>query len=301
MQKKSGLGRGMNAILGTGNSEYSKRKSEEAGKTGVSEDVSRETSLIKISIIEQNTNQPRKKFDEESMKELTQSIKDHGVLQPILLRKKGQMYEIIAGERRWRAAKEAGLKEIPAVIREMDSIEASETSLIENIQREDLGSIEEAKAYKKLIDEYGITQEELARRLSKKRVTITNSLRLLQLDERVMVLVEEKELTAGHARALLGLEDKDEQYRLAKTIIEKGMSVRQTEKLVKNNKKNSTSEEKKNETEEMKNMYIKAAENELTEVMKTKVSIKQTGKNKGRIEIEYYSEEDLNNLIERLR
>ena len=313
---KKGLGRGLGAIFGEEVTEAVQTSAKKTSgqrkttRTGVkaseekNENVSRETSVIKLSLIEPNAAQPRKIFNEESLKELSESIKEHGVLQPILVKQKGRMYEIVVGERRWRASKLAGLKEIPAIVKDMDSREAAEAALIENIQREDLGSVEEARAYKALIDEYDLTQEELAKRVSKSRTAITNSMRLLQLDDDVLELIENGELSAGHARAILAINGKRNQYKAAREVINDGLSVRQTEKLVKSYNSDKEKQQKKHtETEEEKNkaLYIAAVERELTEAMNTKVSIRSTGKSKGRIEIEYYSEDELNSIIEKIR
>ncbi len=308
---KKGLGRGLGAIFGEDvaaqvsmSPKASKKSSAAEEKKTEHENVSHETNLIKISLIEPNAAQPRKIFDEGSLGELADSIREHGVLQPILVKKKGRMYEIIVGERRWRASKMAGLKEIPAIVKEMDTREAAEAALIENIQREDLGSIEEARAYKALIDEYNLTQEELARRVSKSRTAVTNSMRLLQLDDDVLELVENGELSAGHARAILGVNGKRNQYKAAREIINDGLSVRQAEKLAKtyNRQKKETGDDgKRSEESEKRRLFIEALENELTENMGTKVSIKQTNSKKGHIEIEYYSDDELNRIIDRLR
>lgn len=312
---KKGLGRGLGAIFGdevaqapqTPKRKSTARAASQSSDRSIAdndENVSRETSMIKISLIEPNASQPRKIFNEESLAELSESIKEHGVLQPILVKKKGRMYEIVVGERRWRASKMAGLKEIPALVKDMDNREAAEAALIENIQREDLGSVEEARAYKALIDEYDLTQEELAKRVSKSRTAITNSMRLLQLDDDVLELIDSGELSAGHARALLSINGRRNQYKAAREVINEGLSVRQTEKLVKVYNSEKTKQQKEHtetEEEKLKAMYIAAAEKELTEAMNTKVTIRSTGKSRGRIEIEYYSEEELNGIIEKIR
>lgn len=309
---KKGLGRGLGAIFGEDIAAQAampvktskKGTSATVEKKTEAENVSHETNLIKISLIEPNAAQPRKIFDEESLNELADSIREHGVLQPILVKKKGRMYEIIVGERRWRASKLAGLKEIPAIVKEMDTREAAEAALIENIQREDLGSIEEARAYKALIDEYDLTQEELARRVSKSRTAVTNSMRLLQLEDEILELVENGELSAGHARAILGINGKRNQYKAAREIINNGLSVRQAEKLVKTynkQKKEIPDGKEKTEEKEKRRLLIEALEGELTENMGTKVSIKQTSEKKGHIEIEYYSDDELNRIIDKLR
>lgn len=308
---KKGLGRGLGAIFGeevaVQPQSIQKKTKKEAAAEKIKDDkenVSRETNLIKISLIEPNASQPRKIFNEESLKELADSIQEHGVLQPILVKKKGRMYEIVVGERRWRASKMAGLKEIPAIIKDMDSKEAAEAALIENIQREDLGSVEEARAYKALIDEYDLTQEELAKRVSKSRTAVTNSMRLLQLDDEVLDLIESGELSAGHARAILGINGKRNQYKAAREVVNDGLSVRQTEKLVKtyNRQTNETSKKhEKTEEEKKREIFISAVETELTEIMNTRVSIKQNGVERGKIEIEYYSDDELNRIIDKFR
>ena len=309
---KKGLGRGLGAIFGEDIAAQAampvktskKGASATVEKKTEAENVSHETNLIKISLIEPNASQPRKIFNEESLKELANSIQEHGVLQPILVKKKGRMYEIVVGERRWRASKMAGLKEIPAIIKDMDSKEAAEAALIENIQREDLGSVEEARAYKALIDEYDLTQEELAKRVSKSRTAVTNSMRLLQLDDEVLDLIESGELSAGHARAILGINGKRNQYKAAREVVNNGLSVRQTEKLVKTyNRQTSETSKKHEKTEEEKKreIFISAVETELTEIMNTRVSIKQNGVERGKIEIEYYSDDELNRIIDKFR
>ncbi len=315
---KKGLGRGLGALLGEGagthsgvpardtnrNNNTAKPNKNEEEKSG---NVSRETPVLKLSMIEPNPMQPRRNFEETSLSELADSIKEHGVLQPIIVKRKGRMYEIIAGERRWRAARLAGLKEIPAIIREMDNMEAAEASLIENIQREDLDCIEEAMAYKALIEEYGLTQEELSKKVSKSRAAIANSIRLLQLEGEVLSLVADGSLSAGHARAILSINGKRNQLKAAKEAVSRQLNVRQTEKLAKQYNAQPAEKpkmpENKNESggQKERELHLRAVERELTEAMNTKVAIRETGKNKGRIEIEYYTNEELNELIEKLR
>lgn len=273
-------------------------KKNESAKTS-SADVSRETSEIKLSLIEPNSGQPRKDFDEESLNELAASIKEHGVIQPIIVRKTGQTYHIIAGERRWRAARLAGLKEIPAIVREYDDKETAEIALIENIQREDLNSIEEAKAFRALIDDYHLTQDELAKRVSKSRTAITNSLRLLQFDDDILELIESGELSAGHARAILSINGKRAQYKAAREIINNGLSVRDAEKLAKRYNSGHISKERSSESQH--NPYIEALSDELTEKLHYKVRIVSRSKQKGKIEIEYSSLQELEQLSESLR
>lgn len=252
---------------------------------------------LKLSLIEPNHSQPRKQFEEESLNELADSIREYGVLQPLLVQEKDGHYEIIAGERRWRAAKLAGLIEVPVVIRDYDKQRAMEIALIENIQRSDLNPIEEAKGYQQLIQEFDLTQEEIAKRVSKNRATITNSMRLLKLDERVQQMLIENEISSGHARALLALEEHESQYQAAKKIVQENMSVREAEKLVK--LLNRPKKEKKEiETGPDINLIYKQIEEKLKTIMGTKVIINRKDKNKGRIEIEYYSQEELERLIE---
>ena len=252
---------------------------------------------IKISLIEPNATQPRKIFDEESLYELANSIKAYGILQPLIVQKKADHYEIIAGERRWRAAKLAGLVEVPVIIREYDRQQTMEIALIENVQRADLNPIEEAMAYQQLIQEFHLTQEEIALRVSKNRATITNSMRLLKLDKRVQQMVAEGEISNGHARALLGLEDGEQQYQVAKKIVQENLSVRDVEKLVKMMNRPERDKNPKKEEENLGLVY-QQIEDKLKFIMGTKVIINRKDKNKGRIEIEYYSQEELERLIE---
>lgn len=262
------------------------------------ENVSRET-LIKLSRIEPNEGQPRKSFDEETLKELADSMKEYGVLQPLLVKRKGDNFQIIAGERRWRAAKMAGLKEVPVIVREYNKQQSVEIALIENVQRADLNPIEEALAYQQLMQEFGLKQEEIALRVSKNRATITNSIRLLKLAEPVQQLLISGEISSGHARALLGLEEKEQQIALASQIIEKGLNVRQVEKLVKMMTKPQKDEKEKEEGEEKDLSFIfRDLEEKMKGIMGTKVMIHQKDKNKGRIEIEYYSASELERIVE---
>ena len=252
---------------------------------------------IDINKISPNREQPRRVFDEFALEELAESMKVYGVLQPLLVQKKGDYYEIIAGERRWRAAKLAGLKEVPVVIREYTKQQTMEIALIENVQREDLNPIEEAKAYQRLIQEFELKQEEIAARVGKNRVTITNSMRLLKLDERVQDLLIQNQITGGHARALLSVEDGQLQYELAGKIIAENLSVRETEKLVKSLSKKKNPKEKKVEDESL-TLIFHDLEERMKSAMGTKVSINRKDKNKGRVEIEYYSESELERIVE---
>ena len=255
---------------------------------------------MRISLIEPNRSQPRKYFDDSAISELADSVRQFGIIQPLLVQKKDDYYEIIAGERRWRAANKAGLKEIPVIVKNFSNQEAVEVSLIENIQREDLNPIEEAKAYERLVKEYGLSQEAVAGRVSKSRTSITNSMRLLKLDLNVQQMVETGELSEGHARAILGLPDQDAQKELAEQVIRERLSVRQTEKLVRD-----TARPKKAVKEKKPNPEAEAILMDLAERLKThlgtKVSIRPTGANGGKIEIDYYSQDELERLMDLFR
>lgn len=271
-------------------------KKVEPGK----DDVSRET-MIPISKIEPNRNQPRRQFDEAALVELAESIKLHGVIQPLIVCKREKTYEIIAGERRWRAAMKAGLKTVPVLIRDYSEQELYEVALIENLQRENLNAIEEAVAYRKLIEEYSLTQEAVAERVSKNRTTITNSLRLLKLDDRVQEMIIEKTLSAGHARALLAIESKDAQFKAAEKMVADGMSVRDAEDYVKkllSEKKAPLKKESKNEA--AINRAYARYEEKLKQALGTKVTIAGKPGNKGKIEIAYYSLDEFERILELL-
>lgn len=304
MAKRTGLGRGLGAIFGEDVVENSE---------GENRSVSRETSpdytveekkeepgkeyMMKLSIIEPNKGQPRKDFNEESIGELADSIKRYGVLQPLLVKKSGDHYEIVAGERRWRAAKEAGLREVPVVIKEYTKQQAMEIALIENVQREDLNPIEEAQAYQQLMQEFELTQEEIAERVSRSRTAITNCMRLLKLDKRVQDMLIQGQLSSGHARALLSLENQDAQYQIGLKIIDQKLSVREVEKLVKLLGKPKKQEKPKEEEKDL-SFIFKDLEERMKQVMGTKVIINKKDRNKGRIEIEYYSEAELERIVE---
>lgn len=254
-------------------------------------------AMVRLSLVEPNRSQPRKQFEEESLKELAESIKQYGVIQPLIVRKVKDHYEIVAGERRWRAAKIAGLKEVPVLIREYEDRQASEIALIENLQRKDLNPMEEAMAYRDLMEEYGLKQAEVAEKVSKSRTVITNALRLLKLEPSVQKMVEEGTLSTGHAKVLLGLIDLDNQVIAAEQILEQGLSVRDTEKLVK--KMNQPKREK--ETVELSNQAIyQELETKMKNRVGTKVQIKRKNEKAGKIEIEYYSTEDLERISELL-
>lgn len=279
---KTGLGKGLDLLIPGASLE----KPEKAA-------APKEKTTLKLSQIEPNKNQPRKGFEPEALNELAASIKEYGVIQPIIVCKRGDFYEIIAGERRWRAAKKAGLKEVPVVIKEYTDKEIAEISLIENIQREDLNPVEEAKAYKQLIDDYKLTQEELAERVSKSRVAITNTMRLLKLHAKVQQMLVKGAISAGHARALLGLENQNDQLSLAEKVIAENLSVRQTEDLVKNFGREKTA---KTKSRIKNNASYKELETKMTELLGTKVAIKQQEKGKGKLEISYFSEDQLDQI-----
>ncbi|HBF66061.1 MAG TPA: chromosome partitioning protein ParB [Clostridium sp.] len=279
-------GMGLEALINN-KLEDLKETGKDMGKTGVWE--------IEIDMIEPNRKQPRKYFDETALEELAASIKTYGMIQPVVVRKNGDYYEIIAGERRWRAAKIAGLKKIPAIERKWEDAEAFEAALVENLQREDLNPIEEAESYRRLQDEFSLSQEQISTKVGKSRSAITNSLRLLQLDSRVLNFVIENKLSSGHARTLLSITDKERQFELAEHVIEEELSVRATEALVK--AELSQKEKSKNDKKELsENANQKAVEDELKTIFSTKVRISQM-KNRGKIEITYYSQEDLDRLL----
>ena len=295
---KKGLGKGLGALLGGDLTEETKKEEPQ-------EKIVVETKLVevpkevylKISMIEPNQEQPRKEFNQEQLEELAESIRNYGVLQPIMVQKKGDLYEIIAGERRWRAAKMAGLKEVPVIIRDFDRQKKMEISLIENVQRSDLNPIEEAMAYRQLIEEFGLKQEEIAERVSKNRATIANSLRLLKLDPRVQELLTQGVISNGHARALLAIEDLEQQYGAAELIVKNGLSVREVEKLVKSLLKPAKEKEPKKEERDL-SFIFQDLEERMKSIMGTKVMIHRKDKSKGRIEIEYYSEAELERIVE---
>ena len=292
---KRGLGKGLNALFGESGYEQEKNADPEPEKQA--EAVKSEVT-VKITSIIANEKQPRKNFDEEELSQLTESVRQYGVLQPLLVKKEGEKYRIIAGERRYRAAKEAGLKEIPVVIRDYTSQQAAEVSIIENVQRADLNPMEEAMAYQMLIDDYGLKQEEIAGKVSKNRTTITNALRLLKLTDKVRLMVAQGALSAGHARTLVPIEDEDTQYALAREVVEKQLSVRETERLVKQAGRKKPEKKKKDEPD--LSIYFREYEDKMKEILGTKVHINRRDKNKGRIEIDYYSQNELERIMELL-
>lgn len=281
MIKKSALGKGLASLIPEENT------------------VNDDNVVLKVSInsIKPNEDQPRKYFDPEKIVELAESIKEHGIIQPIILKKDLDVYTIIAGERRWRAAKSIGLKEVPAVIMDLSDKQVLEVSLIENIIREDLNPIEEALAYKKLMKDFDLTQEEISKKVSKSRSAIANCLRLLNLDKRVQDYLIDEVISEGHGRAILGIENKETQYEIAQKVIDEDLNVRQTEKLIKNygNDKN------KKVNNKTSNPYYKDIADKLEGYFNTKVTLNEKNKNKGKIEIEYYSEDDLQRILELLK
>lgn len=293
--KKRGLGKGLDVLFGeqTPTQAQSKYTSASEKRTLASGEMK-----VKISLVVPNAEQPRKTFTKEALDELTASIKEYGVLDPLLVRKKGDTFEIIAGERRWRAAQAAGLKEVPVICREYTEKQAAEIAIIENLQREDLNAIEEAKAYQQLIDEYDLSQEDVANVVSKNRTTITNALRLLKLAPELQNMLIEGTLSAGHARALLALEDVELQKKIANMIIESKLSVRETEKKVKSLTRKKS--EKKKPEEADYSIFYKEYEEKLTEALGTKVHINRKDNKKGRIEIDYYSMSELERIVEKL-
>lgn len=288
-----GLGKGLDSLIPNAVGEAKAKK--EAVKESTAEKREQET-LVKITMVEPNRKQPRKNFDEDALQELSDSIKQFGLLQPILVQDRKDHYEIIAGERRWRAAKLAGLKEIPVMIRDYTDQEIMEISLIENIQREDLNPIEEAQAYKRLLTEFNLKQDEVAERVSKSRAAVTNSIRLLKLSDEVQQMVIDDMISTGHARTLLAVEDKDEQYNLAQRIFDEKLSVRDVEKLVKNLHKPEKAP-KKAENRTMEAIY-QDIEEKLKRKLSTKVTLTSRGEGAGKIEIEFYNNEDLDRLLD---
>lgn len=283
MPAKRGLGKGIDSLIPTD----SKLKNEDKSE-------SKSVSMLRISDIEPNKTQPRKMFNEDRLNELAESIKQHGIVEPLIVVKKNDYYEIVAGERRFRAAMIAGLTEVPVVIKDYSTEQIVEIALIENIQREDLNPIEEAKAYKQLIDEFSLKQDEVADKVSKSRTAITNALRLLKLDERVQNMVIEECISSGHARTLLAIKNKEEQYDIACMVFDQKLSVRETEKLIK--KLNNKETPKKKIELDNKDIYADFEE-KLKQSMGTKVSINRKSNTKGKIEIEYYSETELERII----
>ena len=298
MAVKKGLGKGLDSLIADKVSTKQVTKTESQVK--LKSEHAADAVMMDITKVEPNREQPRQKFDEDALLELAESIKQFGVLQPLLVQERDDYYEIIAGERRWRAAKLAGIKKIPVIIKKLTAQEIMEISLIENIQREDLNPIEEALAYKRLLTEFNLKQDEVAERVSKSRTAVTNAMRLLKLNDKVQQMVIDEMLTTGHARALLGINDQEKQYELAQKIFDEKLSVRDTEKLVK-----SIQNEKKTNVRKEINPKLEAIYHNLEEQMKgilgTKVSINHKDEKKGKVEIEYYSQEELDRIIDLLR
>ena len=314
---KRGLGKGLDGLIPDKNnssikkntttsskSEKSKKVQTTSGKTNTKNKTNEQENLdnngilkVNISLVQPNLNQPRKNFDEDALNDLAESIKEFGIISPLIVKETNGIYEIIAGERRWRAAKIADLKEVPVIINnEYNEQQTLEVSIIENIQREKLNAIEEAQAYKRLIEEFKLKQDEVAERVSKSRTEITNKLRLLKLDARVQKMLIDEMITMGHARALLGFENGDDQYETALKVFDEKLSVRDIEKLV----KSATKDEKKKvkEVDEQYNIICQEASRKMSESMGTKVNINQKNKgSKGKIEIEFYSQDELDRIM----
>ena len=326
-RKHGGLGRGLDALIPqsapkteevTVEIRDHEAAAEQTREEKTEENVSRETfaeerdnlqrdrserrrreTTLRVSQIEPNRSQPRKTFDEDALEELADSIRQYGLIQPIMVQKREGYYEIIAGERRWRACMKAGLKEVPVIIREYDDQKIMELSLIENLQREELNPMEEARAYKRLMEEFGLTQEEIAGRVSKSRPVIANALRLLKLDERVQAMVEQGEISMGHARALASVLIPEEQYLIALKIMEEHLTVRDTEKIIKNIGKVPKKKEPVQKDESLERIY-RELENRLKSSLGTKVAIHTRGTGGGKVEIDFYTAEDLEKIIDRI-
>ena len=294
--KKSGLGKGLDSLIPNKKNDISDSKVEKKQEKENDSPKSGEI-MVRINEVEPNRDQPRKDFDEDALVELADSIRQFGILQPLLVQKKKNYYEIIAGERRWRAAKLAGIKEVPIIVKDYTDQEIVEISLIENIQRENLNPIEEAMAFKRLLQEFQLKQDEVAERVSKSRTAVTNSMRLLKLSPRVQQMIIDDMISTGHARALLAIDDEEQQFILANKIFDEKLSVRETEKLVKA-LKNPKKEVKKEKSEHT--FIYENIEEQIKNIMGTKVSVNQKANGKGKIEIEYYSEEELERIYDLL-
>ena len=316
--KRGGLGKGLDSMIPVLDSTATKKKT---GRTAINKEAlqnaakeahkhqkekmefegkpGEQVQIVKLTKVEPSREQPRKQFDADALQELAESIKQFGILQPLLVQKKEDYYEIIAGERRWRASKLAGLKEVPVIVKEFTEQESVEISLIENIQREDLNPIEEAMAYKRLMEEFHLKQDAIAERVSKSRTAVTNSMRLLKLDDRVQQMLIDEMISTGHARALLALESKDAQAEAAVKVFDEKLSVRETERLVKEllNPVQKKEEKPKNQAEEL---VYKNLEEKIKQIIGSKVAINRKTDNKGKIEIEYYSQEELERIVELL-
>lgn len=301
--RKGGLGRGLDAMI----SETAKNPRTSPKKTNSQKIIKQELQekkeegtvfTVKMTQIEPNRKQPRKQFDEDALLELAESIKQFGVLQPLLVQKKDDYYEIIAGERRWRASKLAGIKEVPVILKDFSEQEAVEISLIENIQRENLNPIEEAAAFKRLMEEFHLKQDTIAERVAKSRTAVTNSMRLLKLDERVQQMLIDEMLSTGHARALLAIDDKEMQYGAAVKVFDEKLSVRETEKLVK--EVLNPREKREEPVDSALELIYQQLEEKIKGIIGSKVAIHRKNKDKGKIEIEYYSQDELERIVELL-
>ena len=295
--KRNGLGKGLDSLI-PNKSDKTEKKSVQSDKNAPKmekKEINNGEMMVKINQVEPNRDQPRRDFDEDSLMELADSIKQFGILQPLIVQKKKDYYEIIAGERRWRAAKLAGIKEVPVIVKEYTDQEIVEISLIENIQRENLNPIEEAMAYKRLLEEFDLKQDEVAERVSKSRTAVTNSMRLLKLSARVQQMIIDDMISTGHARALLAIDDEEQQYMLANKIFDEKLSVRETEKLVKalKNPKKEVKKQKQEHTFVYQNI-----EEQMKNIIGTKVSVNAKANGKGKIEIEYYSEDELERIYD---
>lgn len=288
-----GLGKGLDSLIPNAVGEAKAKK--ELPKEKAAEEKAAPETMVKITMVEPNRKQPRKNFDEDALLELSDSIKQFGVIQPIVVQDRKDHYEIIAGERRWRAAKLAGIKEVPVIIKNYTEQEIVEISLIENIQREDLNPIEEAQAYKRLLTEFNLKQDEVAERVSKSRTAVTNSMRLLKLSEEVQQMVINDMLSTGHARALLAVENPEEQYTLAQKVFDEKLSVRDVEKLVKNIHKPAKAKKPDNKA---LSLIYQDIEEKLKQVLSTKVSVVGKEDGAGKIEVEFYNHEDLERIME---
>ena len=291
-KKSHGLGSGLNVLIPQNNPP--KANSENENEAAVD-------FMVPISKVEPDREQPRKFFNEDALQELAESIKQYGVFQPLLVQKEKDYYKIIAGERRWRAAKIAGLKEIPVIVKELSDQEIAEIQLIENIQREDLNPIEIAEGYRQLIDKYGFTQDELAEKISKSRTAITNTLRLLKLDERVRQMIVDELISTGHARAILSIEDSDKQYEFAQKIFDEKMSVRDVEKAIKNMQKDPKVKKDNQKNDKKTEASYHSLEENMKQIMGTKVTIQAKNGNQGKVEIEYYSQDELDRIVNMIR
>lgn len=302
--KKGGLGKGLDSLLvnKVGTDHAATATKEKAAGTSKKKSTKKETSdtpdtMVKISLVEPNREQPRKHFDEDGLLELAESIKQYGILQPLLVQEKNGYYEIIAGERRWRAAKLAGLKEVPVIVRNLSDQQIVEISLIENIQRENLNPIEEAQAFRRLMEEFHLKQDEIAERVSKSRTAVTNSMRLLKLSKQVQQMVIDEMISTGHARCLISIENEEMQHQIALRIFDEKLSVRETEKLVRKLLQEKDTPPKKEKDPVLSAIYADLAE-QMKRIFGTKVEIRQKNDEKGKIEIEYYSQDELNRLVE---